>query len=58
MLLSEIFKSVRTIFLPTGHLIVGRDAPAQANFSGINTSRVVNLDGGGRMIEGSAWSLK
>jgi uncharacterized membrane protein YccF (DUF307 family) len=28
--LSELFKSRKT-FLPTGRLIVGRDAPAQAN---------------------------
>jgi hypothetical protein len=49
MLLSEIleakiFKSRKTC-LPTGRLIVGRDAPAQANSQRNHYFRVVNLDG-------------
>jgi hypothetical protein len=36
VLVSEIFKSRKKEFLPTGRLIVGRDAPAQANSQRIN----------------------
>jgi hypothetical protein len=45
VLLSEIFISPRKTFLPTGCLIVGRDAPAQGKLSGFINFRMVHLDG-------------